>query len=94
MRWWHAAKFGMFIHWGLYSIPGQGDGGGERQIEAVNRALLARHALGEVREFTVKGWNGEPVQMFVTYPPHFDARKKWPLRGSEIDTCPQLTERA
>ena len=21
MAWWHAAKFGMFIHWGLYSIP-------------------------------------------------------------------------
>ena len=23
MRWWHHAKFGMFIHWGLYSIPGR-----------------------------------------------------------------------
>ena len=22
MEWWHEAKFGMFIHWGLYSIPG------------------------------------------------------------------------
>ena len=22
MRWWHAAKFGMFIHWGLYSVYG------------------------------------------------------------------------
>ena len=21
MAWWHDAKFGMFIHWGLYSIP-------------------------------------------------------------------------
>jgi len=21
MRWWHQARFGMFIHWGLYSIP-------------------------------------------------------------------------
>ena len=21
MEWWRAARFGMFIHWGLYSIP-------------------------------------------------------------------------
>ena len=23
MKWWHEAKFGMFIHWGLYSVIGQ-----------------------------------------------------------------------
>src|SRR6266498_2250708 len=23
MKWWHAAKFGMFIHWGLYSVLGR-----------------------------------------------------------------------
>jgi alpha-L-fucosidase len=23
MRWWHEAKFGMFIHWGLYSVLGR-----------------------------------------------------------------------
>lgn len=23
MQWWHAAKFGMFIHWGLYSVYGR-----------------------------------------------------------------------
>ena len=45
-------------------------------------ALLARHALGDVREFTVKGWRGEPVQMFVTYPPNFDPPRKWPLMHS------------
>jgi alpha-L-fucosidase len=22
MKWWHAAKFGMFVHWGLYSVYG------------------------------------------------------------------------
>ena len=54
----------------------------ERRIETVNRALLARHAIGEVREVTVKGWGGEPVQMFVTYPPNFDPKKKWPLLHS------------
>jgi len=26
MAWWHEARFGMFIHWGLYSVIGQHDG--------------------------------------------------------------------
>ncbi len=25
MTWWHDAKFGMFIHWGIYAIPGRGE---------------------------------------------------------------------
>ena len=25
MAWWHDAKFGMFIHWGIYAIPGRGE---------------------------------------------------------------------
>lgn len=25
MQWWHDAKFGMFIHWGLYAIHGKGE---------------------------------------------------------------------
>ncbi len=58
------------------------DGTGERAIESLNHALLARHALGETREFTVKGWGGEPVQVWVTYPPDFDPRRKWPLMHS------------
>ena len=23
MKWWHEARFGMFIHWGLYSVVGR-----------------------------------------------------------------------
>jgi len=59
-----------------------GDGTAARGIESMNRALLARHALGDVREFTVNGWHGEPVQIFVIYPPGFDPKKKWPLLHS------------
>ena len=58
------------------------DGGGERAIETLNRGVLARHAMGEVREFTVKGWHDEPVQVFVTYPPSFDPSRQWPLLHS------------
>ncbi len=58
------------------------DGSGERSIERLNRALLARHALGDVREFTIGGADGDPVQLFVTFPPGFDRSRKWPLLHS------------
>ena len=25
MKWWNEARFGMFIHWGLYALPGRGE---------------------------------------------------------------------
>ncbi|HXR56680.1 MAG TPA: S9 family peptidase [Casimicrobiaceae bacterium] len=55
------------------------DGSGERQLDTHNRALLARHAFGEMREFEVSGYRGEPVQVLVSYPPDFDPKRKWPL---------------
>ncbi len=58
------------------------DGSGERPLETLNRALLARHALGEVRELTVKGHGGDPVQVWLILPPNFDPAKRWPLMHS------------
>ena len=55
------------------------DGRDERPLHSPNRAHLARIALGATREFTVKGWGGEPVQIWVAYPPNFDPKRKWPL---------------
>ena len=55
------------------------DGAGDRRIEAFNDELLGRLRMGEVREFEIKGWKGEPVQMWAIYPPDFDPAKKWPL---------------
>jgi dipeptidyl aminopeptidase/acylaminoacyl peptidase len=59
-----------------------GDGMGERALDSPNKALLSRVALGASREFTIKGWGGEPLQIWVTYPPKFDPAKKWPLLHS------------
>jgi len=58
------------------------DGRSERALDSPNRAQVARIAFGAVREFTIKGWGGEPVQIWVTYPPNFDPKKKWPLLHS------------
>ena len=25
LKWWQEARFGLFIHWGIYAIPGRGE---------------------------------------------------------------------
>jgi len=55
------------------------DGSNARKLETFNDELVATWNLGEVKELVFKGWQGEPVQMWVIYPPGFDPKKKWPL---------------
>ncbi len=43
MQWWHAAKFGMFIHWGLYSVYGHHEWAMEEEgIPVVEYEQLAK----------------------------------------------------
>jgi dipeptidyl aminopeptidase/acylaminoacyl peptidase len=53
-----------------------------RRLERFNDDLLAKFRLSEHEEVTLKGANGEPVQMWVVYPPGFDRKKKYPLLHS------------
>lgn len=44
MKWWHEAKFGMFIHWGLYSVIGQHEWVKEQEgIPIPQYEILAKH---------------------------------------------------
>src|SRR5437764_9857906 len=44
MSWWHEAKFGMFIHWGLYSLVGQHEWALEVEgIPILQYEYLAKH---------------------------------------------------
>jgi len=44
MKWWHEAKFGMFIHWGLYSVIGQHEWAKEFEgIPIQQYEILAKH---------------------------------------------------
>jgi alpha-L-fucosidase len=44
MAWWHEAKFGMFVHWGLYSVVGQHEWAMELEgIPILQYELLAKH---------------------------------------------------
>ena len=55
------------------------DGSDLRMHTQFNAPVLAEVVMGEVREMTFQGADGDPVQMYVTLPPNFDPTKKWPL---------------
>ena len=50
-----------------------------RRLERVNDALLAGVELGRTEEAWVTGALGEKVQVWLTWPPGFTPRRKWPL---------------
>lgn len=50
-----------------------------RRIEHFNDRLMAGLRLGRHEETWVKGALGDAVQVWLYYPPGFDARKKYPL---------------
>jgi dipeptidyl aminopeptidase/acylaminoacyl peptidase len=58
-------------------LPGEAP----RRIEHFNDALMATLATGRSEELWVKGALGDDVQVWLTYPPGFDPKKKqkWPL---------------
>ncbi len=55
------------------------DGSGLRFLSSFNDALVARWALGEVREQTFAGAAGDEVQMYVVLPPGYQAGRRYPL---------------
>jgi len=48
-------------------------------IDHFNDELVARWKVGKVDNRTFKGADDKDVQMWVFYPPDFDAAKKWPV---------------
>jgi len=43
-----------------------------------NKDLTAQLAMGKTEERWMKTFDGEDMQVFVIYPPHFDPDKKYP----------------
>ena len=56
-------------------LPGQAP----RRIDRFNDAVLAKVQLGRHEETWVTGARGDKVQVWLFYPPGFDAKKKYPL---------------
>lgn len=55
------------------------DGGAPRRVDGFNDRQLTGVAFGEVRETTVTGALGEPVQAWLVFPPGFDATQRHPV---------------
>jgi dipeptidyl aminopeptidase/acylaminoacyl peptidase len=53
--------------------------GRARRLERFNDEIVAGLRLGEIREITVKGASGDPVQVFLTFPPGFNPRRRNPV---------------
>ena len=60
----------------LYSI--NKETGEETQITFENKPILDQLAMGKVEERWVKTTDGKQMLVWVIYPPHFDASKKYP----------------
>ncbi len=54
-------------------------GAAARRIEVFNNELMARLAPGRHETLRISGALGDPVQVWVFYPPGFDERKQYPL---------------
>jgi dipeptidyl aminopeptidase/acylaminoacyl peptidase len=54
-------------------------GGESQRIECFNDALLAQLRLSRHEEVVYPGAQGEDVQMWLVFPPGFDAKKRYPL---------------
>jgi dipeptidyl aminopeptidase/acylaminoacyl peptidase len=55
------------------------DGEAPVRVERFNDELLAQFRFGETQDITVAGAQGDPVQVWLVYPPGFDRKKKYPL---------------
>ncbi len=58
------------------------EGAAPLRLENFNDALMGTLRLGTHEEVTVKGARGEPVQMWLIYPPGFDRKRKHPVLHS------------
>jgi len=59
MAWWREARFGMFIHWGVYSLPaGESNG---RQIGGIGEWIMNRGKIS-VRDYTEMAKQFNPVK--------------------------------
>jgi dipeptidyl aminopeptidase/acylaminoacyl peptidase len=67
----------------LSVVVNEGDEEGQGQvtsrIESFNDSLLADYAFCRHEEVVYKGAQGDEVQMWLVYPPGFDAKKKYPV---------------
>lgn len=85
MQWWHDAKFGLFIHWGLYSIVGKGEWNMfTSRVDIREYKKLADQFSAE--KFNAKAWaqcaKDAGMKYMVLTARHHDGFSLWDSPGS------------
>ena len=85
MQWWHEARFGMFIHWGLYSIIGQHEWAKESGGRSAGAVRVPCQKLSSQAECGARvGAAGQARRAKVHGDDHQASRGLLPL-GFEVD---------
>ena len=84
-QWWRDAKFGMFIHWGLYAIPGRGEW--QMFNERIDKDEYAKLAdQFNPQSFDAKAWANLAKEAGMKYmvltAKHHDGYSLWDSPGS------------
>ena len=58
MAWWREARFGMFVHWGLYSVPGWAP-----QVGDIQQLLHDEGPVGMLRDNPYAEWYRNTMQI-------------------------------
>lgn len=53
--------------------------GTTQRLDSLNLERLAATSLGRYESVAYAGANGDPIQMWINYPPGFDASQRWPV---------------
>ncbi len=96
MRWWVQARFGMFIHWGLYAIPARGEW--VMYCERIPKAEYAKLA----QEFRPRRFNADEwvalareagMRYMVLTTRHHDGFSLWDSKVSEFTSVNAAAKR-
>ncbi len=87
-QWFSDSRFGLFIHWGLFSIPGSGEWVmNDRKITVQNYTLLER--FFNPSEFNAKAWVGAAKSAGMKYVTlvtrHHDGFSLWDTKYSDFN---------
>ena len=83
MRWWREARFGMFIHWGLYAVRGRGE------WHMLGAKIPVAEYEADARSFNPEQWDADAVaqlakrtgmKYIVITAKHHEGFAMWPTR--------------